>query len=138
MIEKKVLYPERVRKIRGSFAFIEHRFLRDGFWAALSHHELLLYLFLVLVADRRGLSYYSFDKICSLLAMDTDDYLAARNSLIDKDLIAFDGLMFQVLSLPERAVVQPPRPLRNEDEMAQRDPATIHRIIRKSLGGDHE
>ena len=32
MISKKPLYPQRVRKINGSFAFIEHRFLRKGFW----------------------------------------------------------------------------------------------------------
>jgi hypothetical protein len=42
MMEKSPLCPERVRKIPGSFAFIEHRFLRDGFWPSLSHHELLL------------------------------------------------------------------------------------------------
>jgi hypothetical protein len=42
MIEKSPLCPERVRKITGSFAFIEHRFLRDGFWASLGQHELLL------------------------------------------------------------------------------------------------
>src|SRR5439155_5492362 len=65
MIEKSPLCPERVRTITGSFAFLEHRFLRDGFWATLSQHALLLYVFLVLVADRKGLSYYSFDKICS-------------------------------------------------------------------------
>ena len=100
MIEKSPLCPERVRKITGSFAFLEHRFLRDGFWSSLSQHELLLYVFLVLVADRNGLSYYSFDKICSLLQLSLDDYLLARNALIHKDLIAFDGHLFQVLSLP--------------------------------------
>ena len=57
MIEKSPLWPERIRKITGSFAFIEHRFVRDGFWSSLSQHELLLYVFLVLVADRNGLSY---------------------------------------------------------------------------------
>ncbi len=43
-IEKKTLAPDRIRKITSSFAFIEHRFLRQGFWSSLSHHELLLYL----------------------------------------------------------------------------------------------
>ena len=56
MIEKSPLCPERVRKITGSFAFLEHRFFRDGFWTSLSQHALLLYVFLVLVADRNGLS----------------------------------------------------------------------------------
>jgi len=40
-IEKKLLAPDRIRKITSSFAFIEHRFLRQGFWSSLSHHELL-------------------------------------------------------------------------------------------------
>lgn len=91
MIEKQPLDPERVRQITGSFAFIEHRFLRDGFWSSLSPHELLLYVFLVVVSDRHGLSYYGYDKICTLLRFTLDDYLAARHALIEKDLIAFDG-----------------------------------------------
>lgn len=138
MIEKNPLGPERVRQITGSFAFLEHRFLRDGFWASLSHHELLLYIFLVLVADRHGLAYYSFDKLCALLQVSLDDYLVARNALIHKDLIAFDGHLFQVLSLPSKPVLQPPRPLHSIQHMAQADPATIRQIIRNSLGADHD
>ena len=133
MIEKRVLCQDRVRRIGGSFAFIEHRFLRDGFFASLTHFELLLYVFLVIAADRAGLSYYSYDKICSLLAMDVDDYIAARNALIDKDLIAFDGLLFQVLCLPEKPTVNAPRLLLRAEDMAEKDPATIHQIIRDAL-----
>jgi Helix-turn-helix domain len=138
MIEKSPLCPERVRKITGSFAFLEHRFVRDGFWTSLTHHELLLYIFLVLVADRNGLSYYSFDKICALLQLSLDDYLLARNALIKKDLIAFDGHLFQVLALPPRPVLQPPTPLHSAQQMAQADPATIRQLIRHSLGADHD
>jgi hypothetical protein len=138
MIEKSPLCPERVRKISGSFAFIEHRFIRDGFWSSLSQHELLLYVFLVLVADRNGLSYYSFDKLCALLQLSLDDDLLARNALIKQDLIAFDGHLFQVLSLPLTPVRQPARPLHSAPHMAQADPATIRQIIRNSLGADHD
>jgi hypothetical protein len=136
MIEKSPLVADRVREIRGSFAFIEHRFLRNGFWASLGHHELLLYLFLILVADRWGLSYYSFDKICSLLAISADEYILARNALIDQDLIAFDGHLFQVLSLPAKPLRPPGQPLGSQAEMTARDPATIHRIIHKALAGE--
>jgi hypothetical protein len=138
MIEKSSLCPERVRKITGSFAFLDHRFLRDGFWTSLTHHELLLYVFLVLVADRNGLSYYSFDKICALLQVSLDDYLVARNALIHKDLMAFDGHLFLVLSLPPHPVLQPARPLHRTQDMAQADPATIRQIIRNSLGATHD
>ena len=63
MIKKKVLNPKRVRKINGGFSFIPHRFVLDGFLAALGQKELLLYLFLVIVSDRNGVSFYSYD-IC--------------------------------------------------------------------------
>ena len=103
MIKKKILNPERVRKIHGGFSFIPHRFLQDKFLAALSRQEILVYLFLVLASDRFGLSFYSYDMICSLLKITVDQYIEARNSLIQKDLIAFDGTLFQVLALPAKA-----------------------------------
>lgn len=102
MIEKHLLNEQRVRSIGGSFAFIEHKFLRNGFFARLDHHGLVLYLFLVLVADRQGLSYYGYDKICARLGLELDEYIRARDQLIEKDLIAFDGTVFQVLALPEK------------------------------------
>lgn len=134
MIQKQPLISHRVRKINGSFAWISHQFLRRGFWSTLSHQELLLYLFLVIVGDRHGLSFYSFDKICSLLSIDTDQYIEARNALIDKDLIAFDGYLFQVLSLPETVALRPNPPLRSQEEMDRHDPATIHQILARQFG----
>jgi hypothetical protein len=100
MITKKVLNPDRIRCIDGGFSFIPHRFLADGFLQSLQQQQLMLYLFLVLAVDRHGLSYYSYDRICSLLHMTVEQYIAARDALIEKDLIAFDGTLFQVLSLP--------------------------------------
>jgi len=137
-IEKNPIDPHRIRKIAGSFAFIEHRFLRDGLWASLDHHQLLLYLFLIIVADRHGLSYYSYDKICTLLRICVDDYILARNALIDKDLIAFDGSLFQVLSLPEGPALSSSVPLKNQKDMEQHDPATIQSLVLQSLGGSHD
>jgi hypothetical protein len=100
MITKKVLVANRIRRIDGGFSFIPHRFLTDGFLENLSPPELLLYIFLVLAADRLGLSYYSYERICSLLQLSVDQYIEARNGLIKKDLIAFDSTLFQVLELP--------------------------------------
>lgn len=102
MIKKKVLNPNRIRHINGGFSFIPHCFLADGFLASLDQKELLLYLFLTLASDRNGLSFYSYDAICTLLQLDLDQYVEARNSLMDKDLIAFDGTVFQVLALPQK------------------------------------
>jgi hypothetical protein len=107
MIEKKLLQPNRVRHIDGGFSFIPHRFLTDGFLSSLTQKEILLYFFLILVSDRYGLSFYSYDAICSFLQITADQYIEARDSLIRKDLIAFDGTLFQVLDLPKQPVEDP-------------------------------
>ncbi len=127
-IETRPLEPNRIRKITGSFAFIEHRFLHDGFWYSLEHHQLFLYLFLIIVADRNGLSYYSYDKICTLLRISVDEYILARNALIDQDMIAFDGYLFQVLSLPEEITRPVSKALKTQKQMEEHDPATIRQL----------
>lgn len=103
MIKKRILNAQRIRRIDGGFSFIPHRFLTEGFFSALDPDQLLLYFFLVLAGDRNGLSFYGYDSICNLLKMSLDQYLKARNALIDNDMIAFDGTIFQVLELPAAA-----------------------------------
>jgi len=125
--------PDRVRRIEGGFAFVPNRFLHGGFFASLSHTERSLYLFLVLAGDRNGVSYYSYDRICTTLEIPLDDYVAVRNALIDKDLVAFDGTCFQVLSLPPRPVVCVRPPHVSHDDRERDDPATIDQLIRSSL-----
>lgn len=131
MIKKKILNPDRIRRIDGGFSFIPHRFLSDGFLAALPQKELLLYLFLITVSDRHGLSFYSYDSICSLLKMDLDQYISARNGLIDKDLINFDGTVFQVLDLPTKPVVSATQ--QQAFPVQKKNQAAIARIIDQSM-----
>jgi hypothetical protein len=134
-IGRTPIVAQRVRSIAGqSFAFLPHRFLREGFFASLAPDELRLYVLLVLAADRNGLSFYHYDSICSLLEITVENYIHARNALIDKDLIAFDGTRFQVLSLPDKPRFDNPAPLTNRDACDNRDPASIRNIIRRSLG----
>lgn len=124
MIKKKVLDPDRIRHIEGGFSFIPHRFLTDGFLASLNQKELLLYLFLSLASDRNGLSFYSYDAICCLLQLSVEEYVEARDGLIRKDLIVFDGTLFQVLNLPQ----QPQKKLPIKERRSQ-----IQNIIQQSL-----
>jgi len=133
MQKKRVLQPQRVRKINGSFAFIEHRFLREGFWNRLSHHELVLYFFLILVADREGLSFYGKEKICSYCGFSPEEYLVARNGLIQKNFIAFDEQLFQVLSLPAEMPAPPKCFLENHESTAARAALTALQSLKMSL-----
>jgi hypothetical protein len=125
MITKKIINPDRIRRIEGGFSFIPHRFITDGFLTFLTQKELLLYLFLVLVSDRYGLSYYAYDSICSLLRFSLDQYIEARNGLVEKNMISFDGTIFQVLDLPVKPnQTNPPE---------NKGPATIARLVSRSL-----
>jgi hypothetical protein len=134
VIRRAPIVPERVRAIAGqSFAFLPHRFLREGFFASLCPDELRLYVLLVLAADRHGVSFYHYDSLCSLLELPLESYLRARNALITKDLIAFDGTRFQVLSLPERPRFESAPPLTTDDQLEADDPATVRRLVRSAL-----
>jgi hypothetical protein len=129
---KEALVPERIRKIDGSFAFIEHVFLGQGHMERLSHFGQLLYFFLVLVSNRKGLSWYSTFRICQVLHLTTEEYFRSREELIMEDLIAFDGGLFQVLSLPppvpDDRWEAPPRSRKAEDAQLC-DARDIERII---------
>jgi len=132
--QRAPIVPERVRRIDGqSFAFLPHRFLRQGFFASLDADELSLYVMLLLAADRFGVSFYHYDSICSITRLTLDRYLQARNSLIEKDLIAFDGSRFQVLSLPASPRLPNPRALQTDDDFEAEDPATARQLIQRSL-----
>lgn len=125
--------PDRVRRIERGFAIIPNRFLHEGFFASLDHVERSLYFFLVIAGDRDGVSFYGPDRICSTLEISLDDYLVARNSLIAKDLVAFDGTRLQVLSLPVAPVFVARPPLVTDDDFEEHDPATVRRAIRASF-----
>jgi hypothetical protein len=98
MIEMKPILFSRLRKLNGRYAFIELRF--RSFIHRLTHQEILLYLFLVLASDHQGLSAYRPETICAGLKLSLRQYQKVRQSLIRKDLIAFEDPLFQVLSLP--------------------------------------
>jgi hypothetical protein len=123
-----------VRRIGSDgFVFIPNRFLRDGFYASLSGEQRELYVLLALAGDRNGMSFYHYDSLCTLLGLPLESYLAARNALIEKDLIAYDGTRFQVLSLPEIPVSAAAPELRTPEDFAEHDGATIRAALRRSF-----
>ena len=101
MKSKSPILPERIRRISGSFSWLDHRLLHNGFLRLMQPEEMLLYFFLVLVGDKNGVSFYGYDSILNLLKLTLDQYIAARNRLVDLSLIAFKDGRYQVLELPE-------------------------------------
>jgi hypothetical protein len=90
MRQRRIPQPQRVRKIEGSFAWIDHRLLRHGHLAVMTPRDHGLYLFLCLAADRDGVSFYRQEKICDTLGMAWDEFHVARDRLIELKLIAFE------------------------------------------------
>ena len=102
MPKPKPIIVDRIRNIRDcTFGWVDHNFLHNGFLNRLSQQELLLYYFLITVADRNGVSFYDYERICQFLKLEVDSYLNARNRLCERSLIAFEDAVFQVLSLPK-------------------------------------
>lgn len=128
---KKILDPNRVRKIEGSFSWIDHRFITGGFLQELSTIEILVYLFLVAVSDRHGISFYHDDRICGILKIPLTSLGEAREGLIMRSLIAYESPIYQVLSLPSHPVSPPTR---EEIRQKQRERNLYHiRKIREAL-----
>lgn len=86
---KLVPEPARVRSIRGSFGWVDHRLVRDGHLTGMCLPEIALYLFFVLAADRNGVSYYRKEHICAIVGLSEDEFHLARERLVQKRLIAF-------------------------------------------------
>jgi len=113
MHKAKPILVDRIRNIRQcTFGWIDHNFLHCGYLGRLSQEELLLYYFLITVADRNGVSFYDYERICQLLKLELADYLRARDRLCERSLIAYHDGVFQVLPLPQDPAVKPilPRP----------------------------
>ena len=83
--------PKNIRNIKGSFAWIDHRLIRNGFLDRMTREDILLYLFLVLVADKNGVSFYRKEKICETLSLEYNQFEIAKDRLIDMKLIAFES-----------------------------------------------
>ena len=95
--------PQRVRRLEGSFSWIDHRFLRQGFHQGLSPLEKLLYFMLIAVSNQDGVSFYSDRRLGELLDVRyLQELIGARNELTARDLIAFESGIYQVLQLPAR------------------------------------
>ena len=132
MINKHLLRPQRLRHIPPSFSWLDHRLVRHEYLARAGHSAWTLYLFLVTVADAQGLSFYSEAAIGRRLTMDLVTLSAARQQLIQADLIAYRKPLYQVLSLPEEPQAAPESNVPRTGEV--RSVATILRRVLEGGG----
>jgi len=82
--------------------------VRDGHIGRVSHRAAALYLFLVTVADARGLSYYSDAAVCRRLGLEESCLDNARRELVQTGLLAYSAPLYQVLDLEKEAAPAAP------------------------------
>lgn len=130
MINKHPLRPDRLRQIPASFSWVDHRLVRHSYLRRAQPQAWALYLFLVTVGDVHGLSYYSDAAMARHLNLDAPALAAAREQLLQADLIAYQKPLYQVLALPEdlRGTVGATAPRTGQA-------CTVGEILRRALEG---
>lgn len=99
--------PERQRRVPPSFNWVDHRLVRDGHVRRCAPPALALYLVLLTVADKAGLSYYSDRSLAAMLRLPPGDLAAARAGLLTAGLIAYRAPVYQVLELGPAVPAEP-------------------------------
>lgn len=125
---KQPIFPERIRQVPRQFSWLDHRLVRDHHIERCSHPAATLYLFLVIVSDARGLSYYADDTLMNHLSMDDVTLSEARQNLIHIGLIAWQKPLYQVLPLD--IVEKEP-----ESRPALDKPLSMGDILKRAMGG---
>ena len=105
---KQVLRPERVRQVPEQFSWVDQALVQRHFIDRCDARSAALYLFLITVSDAQGLSYYGASTLARRLQLSDEEFTAARQQLIELELIAYGSPLYQVLALP--GTVAAPRP----------------------------
>lgn len=108
---KQLLRPERLRQVPVQFSWVDQALVQQHFIDRCEARSAALYLFLVTVSDAQGLSYYGASTLARRLHLSDEQFAAARQQLIELDLIAYRSPLYQVLALPG-SIAAPPRPAR--------------------------
>ena len=131
-MQKRLLVPSRVRRVPRQFSWVDQRLVRDRYITRCDPEALALYLFLVTVADARGLSFYADASIGRLLSRSAQRLEQARDGLVGAELIAYEAPLYQVLALepstPTPALARAPSPHAAGELRAMRE------VLRQALG----
>jgi len=85
-----------------SYSIIDHEILHGGYLHRLRHESMVLYLFLVVVGDREGRSFYAETTIMDILRLGGKELEGARSQLIAEGLIEYRRPYWWVLNIEGR------------------------------------
>ena len=83
-----------------SYSIVDHAILHGGYLHRLSHESMVLYLFLVVVGDRDGRSFYADITIMDIVRLSERGLNSARQQLIKEGLIDYQRPYWWVRNIP--------------------------------------
>jgi hypothetical protein len=118
-----------------SYSIVDHALYHGGYLHRLRHEAMALYLFLVVVGDRDGRSFYGEATLGEILRLGPAALAGARAALLREELIDFRKPYWWVRSLsrptapaPPRSVAQRPSPSSAAEREAQ-PPAAAEELV---------
>ena len=128
---KQPLRPERLRQVPQQFSWVDQALVQQHFIDRCEARSAALYLFLVTVADAQGLSYYGTATLARRLHLSDEQFAAARQQLIELELIAYRSPLYQVLALPG-TVAAAPRPAPRTPAAAAGQPVSLATLLQQA------
>lgn len=132
MKSKPVLNARRLRRVPRQFSWVDQRLVREGHLRGRTPGALALYLFLCVVGDGQGLSYYSEGRIGQLLSMSEAEVGRCRAELVSCGLVAYRRPYYQVLSLDP---VEEELPLGCAPQERSEETLSVQELLRRVLEG---
>ena len=114
-----------------SYSIVDHRLLHGGYFQKLSHEALALYLFLIVVGDKNGRSFYADPTIEGILRLSREALDLARASLIHLRLIDYQRPYWWVNPLPQELTDERPH---SKDPLLQGRPGALLSSDPKPVG----
>lgn len=127
---KQLLRPERLRQVPQQFSWVDQALVQQHFIDRCEARSAALYLFLITVSDAQGLSYYGASTLARRLRLSDEQFAAARQQLIDLELIAYRSPLYQVLALP--GTVAAPRPAPRAPAAAGGQPVSLAALLQQA------
>lgn len=120
-----------------SYSIVDHHLRHGGYLGKLSHLALALYLFLVVVGDRGGRSFYSDTSIGRILRISNPVLAEARGELVSSGLVRYQWPYWWVRSLTRASGAVPPhsnkfvgRPSSGLQPVCRAVPEALRELIR--------
>lgn len=125
---KQILRPERLRQVPEQFSWVDQALVQRHLIDRCDVRAAALYLFLITVADAQGLSYYGEPTLARRLHLSPEELIAARQQLIDLELVAYQAPLYQVLAIAgtvPRTTTPAPKP----EPRSSNGPARLAQIL---------